>query len=165
MRARMRDRRCHLGCSLGRPRPIIVFWPFHWLYAPFPPILFSWGAPSIMVFNYGVFEYVVYVVYVRLISRVKDGEPVDWRYDLGEYVYVIIKTPQLRIHIRKYFVPNGEWTLHPTKRGVTLSLNEWKKNWKRPYLYVKTESQNWGQWTIKWLEKIKWKRLRNRTWT
>ena len=29
-----------------------------------------------------------------LISRVKDGEPVDWRYDLGEDVYVSIKTPQ-----------------------------------------------------------------------
>ena len=24
-------------------------------------------------------------------------------------------------------VPNGEWTLHPTKRGVTLSLYEWKE--------------------------------------
>ena len=57
----------------------------------------------------------------------KDGEPVDWRYDLGEDVYVIIKAPQLRIHIRKYFVPNGEWTLHPMKRGVTLSLYEWKE--------------------------------------
>jgi hypothetical protein len=55
---------------------------------------------------------------------VKDGEPVDWRYNLGEDVYFIIKAPQLRIHIRKYFVPNGEWTLHPTKRGVTMSLYE-----------------------------------------
>ena len=26
-----------------------------------------------------------------LINRAKDGEPVDWRYDLGEDVYVIIK--------------------------------------------------------------------------
>ena len=57
-----------------------------------------------------------------LISRVKDGEPVDWRYDMGEDVYVVIKAPQLTIHIWKYFVPNGEWTLHPTKRGVTPSL-------------------------------------------
>jgi hypothetical protein len=39
---------------------------------------------------------------------VKEGEPMDWRYDLGEDVYVIVKAPQLRIHIRKYFVPNGE---------------------------------------------------------
>jgi hypothetical protein len=31
----------------------------------------------------------------------------DWRYDLGEDVYVIIKAPQLTIHIRKYFVPNA----------------------------------------------------------
>jgi hypothetical protein len=58
---------------------------------------------------------------------VKDGEPVDWRYELGEDVYVIIEAPQLTIHIRKYFVPNGEWTLHPTKRGVTRSLYEWKE--------------------------------------
>jgi hypothetical protein len=58
---------------------------------------------------------------------VKDGELVDWRYDLGEDVYVIIEAPQLRFHIRKYFVPNGEWTLHLTKRGVTLSLYEWKE--------------------------------------
>jgi hypothetical protein len=59
-----------------------------------------------------------------LISRTKDGEPVDWRYSLGEDVYVIIKAPQLTIHSRKHFVPHGEWTLHPTKIGVTLSLYE-----------------------------------------
>jgi hypothetical protein len=58
---------------------------------------------------------------------VKDGEPVDWRYDLEEDVYVIIKAPQLTIYTRKYFVPNGEWTVHPAKRGVTLSLYEWKE--------------------------------------
>ena len=52
---------------------------------------------------------------------------VDWRYDLGEDVYVIIKAPQLIIHIRKNCVPNGEWTLHPMKRGVTLSRYEWKE--------------------------------------
>ena len=56
-----------------------------------------------------------------MISRAK-----DWRYDLEEDLYVIIKDPQLTIHIRKYFVPNGEWTLYPTKIGVTLSLYEWK---------------------------------------
>jgi hypothetical protein len=30
-------------------------------------------------------------------------------------------------YIRKYFVHNGEWTLHPTKRGVNLSLNQRKE--------------------------------------
>jgi len=62
-----------------------------------------------------------------LINRAKDGEPVDWRYHLGEDVYFIIKAPQLTIHIRKHFVPNAEWTLHPTNIGVTLSLYEWKE--------------------------------------
>jgi hypothetical protein len=33
-----------------------------------------------------------------LISREKDGEPVNWRYHLGEDVYVIIKAPQLTNH-------------------------------------------------------------------
>jgi hypothetical protein len=37
-------------------------------------------------------------VVADLISRVKDGEPMDWRYDLGEDVYVLIKAPQLTIH-------------------------------------------------------------------
>jgi hypothetical protein len=41
-------------------------------------------------------------VVADLISRVKDGEPVDWRYDMGEDVYVITKAPQLTIHIRKH---------------------------------------------------------------
>jgi hypothetical protein len=34
---------------------------------------------------------------------------VEWRYDLGEDVYVIIKALQLTIHLRKNSVPNGEW--------------------------------------------------------
>jgi hypothetical protein len=72
---------------------------------------------------------------------VKDGEPMDWRYDLGEVVYVIMRAPQLTIHIRKHFVPNGEWTVHPTKRGETLSLYEWKEL-KKTYLYLKKENQN-----------------------
>jgi hypothetical protein len=76
-----------------------------------------------------------------LISRVKDGEPMDWRYDMGEDVYVIIKAPQLTIHTREYFVPNGEWTLHPTKRGVTLSLYEWKELKKTIALFEDREPE------------------------
>ena len=63
-----------------------------------------------------------------LISRVKDGEPVDWKYQLGEDIYVIIKAPHLVIHVRKYFVANEESTLHPTKMtGVTLTPYEWEE--------------------------------------
>jgi hypothetical protein len=62
-----------------------------------------------------------------LISGAKDEEHVDWRYHLGEDVYVIIKAPQLTIHIRKHFVPNGEWTLYPTPpRGTLIGMfNSW----------------------------------------
>jgi hypothetical protein len=49
------------------------------------------------------------IVWTRSIQKATlDREPVDWRYDLVEDVYVIIKPPQLTIHIRKYFVSNGE---------------------------------------------------------
>ena len=66
---------------------------------------------------------------------------VDWRYDLGEDVYVIIKAPQLTIHIRKNFVPNGEWALHPMKRGMTLSLYEWKELKKTILLFEDREAE------------------------
>jgi hypothetical protein len=46
-----------------------------------------------------------------LNSWLKDREPVDWRYDLGEDVYVIIKAPQARIHIRKCLLENGHCIL------------------------------------------------------
>ena len=51
----------------------------------------------------------------------------NWRYHLGEDIYIIIKAPQLTIHIRKNCVPNGEWALPLMKRGVTLSRYEWKE--------------------------------------
>ena len=84
-----------------------------------------------------------------LISRAEDEEPVDWRYHLGEDVYVTIKAPQLTIHIRKHFVPNGEWTLHPMKRGVTLSLYEWKELEKTIPLFEDRGPELRTIWTIK----------------
>jgi hypothetical protein len=76
-----------------------------------------------------------------LISRAKDRESVDWRYHLREDVYVSSKPPQLPIHIRKHFVPHGEWTLHPTKIGVTLSLYEWKELKKTIPLFEDRQSE------------------------
>ena len=45
----------------------------------------------------------------------------------------------LFVIIRKHFVPNGEWILHPTKIGVTLSLYEWKELKKIIPLFEKRE--------------------------
>ena len=76
-----------------------------------------------------------------LISRVKDGELVDWKYHLGEDVYVIIKAPHLTIHVRKYFVANEEWTLHPTKIGVTLTPYEWEELKKIIFVFEDREPE------------------------
>jgi hypothetical protein len=64
--------------------------------------------------------------------------------------------------VRSCLMENGHCILR--REGWPWVFTNWK-NWKKPYLYLKTEGQNWGLWTIKWLGKIKWKRLRNRTWT
>jgi hypothetical protein len=99
-----------------------------------------------------------------LISRVKDRESVDWRYDLGEDSTSSSKPLNWQF-------TSGSTSCLMENGHCIIRREEWpwvftnRKNWKGPYLYLKTESQNWGQWTIKWLEKIKWKKLRNRTWT
>ena len=38
-------------------------------------------------------------------------------------------------------MPNGEWTLHPTKIGVTLSLYEWKELKKSIPLFEEREPE------------------------
>jgi hypothetical protein len=62
-----------------------------------------------------------------LLTRVIEKEPVDWRYHIGDDVFVTIKAPFPFIHIRKHFIPAREWTYHPTKRGVALHFGERKE--------------------------------------
>jgi hypothetical protein len=62
-----------------------------------------------------------------LPTRVIEKEPVDWRYHIGDDVFVTIKAPFPFVHIRKRFIPAGEWTYRPTKRGVALHFGEWKE--------------------------------------
>jgi len=62
-----------------------------------------------------------------LLTRVIEKEPVDWRYHIGDDVFVTIKAPFPFVHIRKHFIPADEWTYRPTKRGVALHFGEWKE--------------------------------------
>jgi hypothetical protein len=39
-------------------------------------------------------------------------------------------------------VPNGEWALHPMKRGMTLSVSEWKELKKTIPLFEDKEAQS-----------------------
>ena len=59
-----------------------------------------------------------------LRTRVIEKEPVDWRCQIGDEFYVTIKAPYVCVHIRKHFIPTGEWTYRPTKRGVALHFGE-----------------------------------------
>ena len=62
-----------------------------------------------------------------LHTRVIEKEPVDWRYHIGDDVFVTIKAPFPFVHIRKHFIPTGEYIYHPTKRCVALHFGEWKE--------------------------------------
>jgi hypothetical protein len=62
-----------------------------------------------------------------LLTRVIENEPVEWRYHIGNDVFVTIKAPFPFVHIRKHFIPADEWTYRPTKRGVALHFGEWKE--------------------------------------
>ena len=62
-----------------------------------------------------------------LLTRVIEKEPVEWRYHIGNDVFVTIKAPFPFVHIRKHFILADEWTYRPTKRGVALHFGEWKE--------------------------------------
>jgi hypothetical protein len=53
-----------------------------------------------------------------LLTRVIEKEPVEWRYNIGDDVFVTINVPFPFVHIRKHFIP---------KRGVALHFREWKE--------------------------------------
>jgi hypothetical protein len=43
-----------------------------------------------------------------LRTRVIEKEPVEWRYHIGNDVFVTIKAPFPFVHTRKHFIPAGE---------------------------------------------------------
>jgi hypothetical protein len=43
-----------------------------------------------------------------LRTRVIEKNPVEWRYHIGDDVFVTIKAPFPYVHIRKHFIPVGE---------------------------------------------------------
>jgi hypothetical protein len=62
-----------------------------------------------------------------LLTRIIEKEPVGWRYHIGDDVFLRIKAPFPVVHIRKHFIPAGERTYRPTKRGVALRFGDWKE--------------------------------------
>jgi hypothetical protein len=76
-------------------------------------------------------------IYLPVIEKV----PVEWRYHIGDDVFITNMAPYVCVHIRKQFIPAGEWTYRPTKRGVALHLGGWKELKKQSHCWKK-ESQN-----------------------
>ena len=62
-----------------------------------------------------------------LLTRIIEKEPVGWRYHIGDDVFLRIKAPFPVVHVRKHFIPAGERTYLPTKRGVALRFGDWKE--------------------------------------
>jgi hypothetical protein len=72
-------------------------------------------------------------------------EPVEWRYHIGDDVFVTIKAPFPFVHISKHSIPACDRTYRPTKRGVALHFGEWKEL-KHIIPCWKKKSQNWDSW-------------------
>ena len=58
------------------------------------------------------------------LTRVIEKEPLNWRYHIGDDVFVTIKAPFPFVHIINHLIPAGEWIFHPTKRNAALLFGE-----------------------------------------
>lgn len=56
----------------------------------------------------------------------KQGE-FEYKSHLGGGVYCVVRSGCYSVHLRKYFVPNDKQYPVPTKNGIALSLQEWRK--------------------------------------
>ncbi|KAJ8319636.1 hypothetical protein KUTeg_002816 [Tegillarca granosa] len=59
------------------------------------------------------------------IESYKSNQNVDYRYHLGENVNVSIKTGFPVVHIRKWFLPEGQESVVPTRKGIALTFAQW----------------------------------------
>ena len=57
--------------------------------------------------------------------EIKSGCQVDVQYPLGDNYYVSIKKGYNVVDIRRWWVPENEHELKPTKVGITIQFNHW----------------------------------------
>ena len=63
----------------------------------------------------------------QAITDVKDDRDTDFKAHLGENIYVSVKSGYKVVDFRRWFLPDGNQDVIPTKRGVTLRFNQWKQ--------------------------------------
>jgi len=61
------------------------------------------------------------------INKYQKGENVDLRIHLGRNYYVSLKTGYSLIHIRRWFLPENEEEVRPTRTGIALNFTQWEK--------------------------------------
>ena len=61
------------------------------------------------------------------VGQYKDSKPVDLFIHLGGNYHVSVKSGYPLVNIRRWFVPEGQETLTPTKAGLALTFLQWEK--------------------------------------
>ena len=61
------------------------------------------------------------------VGQYQDSKPVDLFIHLGGNYHVSVKSGYPLVNIRRWFVPEGQETLTPTKAGIALTFLQWEK--------------------------------------
>lgn len=61
------------------------------------------------------------------ILKYRDNQEVDYMAHLGGNYYVTLKKGYPCVNIRRWFLPENEQEICPTKTGIALSFDQWKK--------------------------------------
>ena len=59
------------------------------------------------------------------VRNLQSGEVVSYRESIGGGYYVSITSGFACIDVRKFFIPEGETDIKPTRQGIALRLREW----------------------------------------
>ena len=60
------------------------------------------------------------------VDQLKGSQDFDYKIHIGGGIYCSVRAGFYCVNIRKYFIPVKKHTPIPTKRGISLRINEWK---------------------------------------
>ena len=61
------------------------------------------------------------------VNQLNKPEEFDYKTHLGGGVYCTVRSGCCSVHLRKYFVPHDKMYPIPTKKGISLRIEEWRK--------------------------------------
>ena len=63
----------------------------------------------------------------RVIHTYRENQPVNFMFDLGDDYYVSVNSGHPLVNIRRWFVPQDQQELKPTRTGIALPFWQWEK--------------------------------------